>query len=248
MCGRYTSTTSAQDLAAYFDAVDLAEGVLDHAIGPRWNVAPTDEVWAVAAPAGPRQLGRARWGLVPPWADSPKVGGRMINARAETLADRPAWRRPFATGRRCLIAADGFYEWRAGRAFYAHRPDGAVLAFAGLWETWRGRRVSDEGWGPPERDVLSCAIVTTTAGADMAPVHDRMPAVLTPDAWDDWLDPANGDLAGLTALLGPLPPGALELTPVGPRVGNVANDGPDLIEPVPAEAPAVRPLELFPEG
>ncbi|MDQ3147032.1 MAG: SOS response-associated peptidase, partial [Actinomycetota bacterium] len=186
----------------------------------------------------------ARWGLVPPWAESPKVGGRMINARAEGLADKSAWRRPFATGRRCLVAADGFYEWRSGQAYYAHRPDGGVLAFAGLWETWRPRRGS--GAAEPEGELVSCAIVTTVAGEDMAPVHDRMPAVLAPGAWDGWLDPANDDLAGLAALLGPLPPGALELTPVGPRVGNVANDGPDLIEPVPEEAPPAPQMELFP--
>ena len=210
MCGRYTSTTSAQDLAAYFGAVDLDEDLLDDAVGPRWNVAPTDEVWAVAAPSGPRRLGRARWGLVPPWADSPKVGARMINARAESLADRPAWRRPFATGRRCLVAADGFYEWRAGGHFYGLiRPDGG--------RTRLRRAVGDLAAAPGERrglgsavpggEVVSCAIVTTAAGADMAPVHDRMPAVLAPDAWDDWLDPANDDLAGLATLLGPLPRG-----------------------------------------
>ncbi|CAN5522230.1 SOS response-associated peptidase [soil metagenome] len=228
MCGRYTATTSAADLAAAFDAELAAEER-----PARYNVAPTDEVYAVAEHDGRRRLGSLRWGLVPPWADSPKVGGRMINARAETLLAKAVFRTPLAR-RRCLLPADGFYEWTRspgssnGKQAWHIRPrDGGVLAFAGLWESWRPRR----GAAPEDR-IVSATIVTTEANETMAPVHDRMPVCLPPSAWEAWLDPAVDDLHALMALLVPAPGTLLELRPVGPRVGNVANDGPGLLAPI----------------
>jgi putative SOS response-associated peptidase YedK len=223
VCGRFISITTGADLADAF-AADLVAA--DHV--PRYNVAPTDEVWAVAESDGRRKVGRVRWGLVPPWADSPRVGARMINARAETLLDKDVFRRPLER-RRCLVPADGFYEWTArpggGKQAWHLRPrGGGVLAFAGLWETWRAR-------GGDER-VVSATIVTTGANATVAPVHDRMPACLPAEAWGEWLDPANDDLLELTSLLVAAPEDLLELRPVGPLVGNVNNDGPELLAEV----------------
>ncbi len=241
MCGRYTSVTSVAELAAYFGADDVVADDL----GPRYNVAPTDEVYAVVLAGGGRRLGTLRWGLVPPWAEDPKVGARMINARAESLADKPAFRPAFGH-RRCLLPADGFYEWQhldgatasgggrggggASRPWYVRRPDGEPLALAGVWERWRPRG-SD---GPP---LVTAAVVTTSANERLAPLHDRMPVVLAPGAWDDWLDPANDDLDALSSLLVPAPDHLLEALAVSSLVNRVANDGPALVEPVP-EPPA----------
>jgi len=220
MCGRFLSTTSAADLAAAFGA-ELATEERP----PRYNVAPTDEVYAVAEHGDRRRLGVVRWGLVPPWAESPRVGARMINARAETLLDKEVFRGPLAR-RRCVLPADGFYEWTRGdgakQAWHLRPRDGGILAFAGLWESWR--RHSEDG----DR-VVSATIVTTAANEAVAPVHDRMPVCLPREAWDEWLDPANDDVLGLTALLVPAPEALLELRPIGPAVGNVANDGPELL-------------------
>ena len=230
MCGRYTSTSSPADLAAYFD---VDEVVADD-LGDRYNVAPTDEVYAVAqSSSGPTRLGTFRWGLVPFWAKDPSVGSRMINARAETLIEKPAFRRPLERFR-CIIPADGFYEWEAieGRKkkqpWYIHRTDGDVLSFAGLWSSWRPTKGSDEG------RLVSCTIITTEANDAVRPVHDRMPVVLPPDAWADWLDPANDDVDALHSLLVPAPPELFELVRVNDAVSNVRNDGPHLHDPVEA--------------
>lgn len=230
MCGRYTSTTSPDDLAAYFD---VDEVVADD-LGGRYNVAPTDEVYAVArSSAGPTRLGTFRWGLVPFWAKDASVGSRMINARAESVLEKPAFRRPLERYR-CIIPADGFYEWQAveGRKkkqpWHIRRSDGDVLSFAGLWSSWRPNRGSDEG------RIVSCTIITTEANDAVRPVHDRMPVVLPPDAWAAWLDPANQDVDALHALLVPAPPELFELTPVIDAVSNVRNDGPHLLDPVDA--------------
>jgi putative SOS response-associated peptidase YedK len=223
VCGRFISITTGADLADAF-----AADVVAAEQPPRYNVAPTDEVWAVAESDGRRRVGRVRWGLVPPWAESPRVGARMINARAETLLDKDVFRRPLER-RRCLVPADGFYEWTSkpggGKQAWHLRPrHGGVLAFAGLWESWRPR-------GDGER-VVSATIVTTQANATVAPVHDRMPVCLPAGAWDEWLDPANDDLLELTSLLVAAPEDLLELRPVGPLVGNVNNDGPELLAEV----------------
>jgi putative SOS response-associated peptidase YedK len=230
MCGRFTSTVPPTDLAAYFD---VDEVVVDD-LGARWNVAPTDEVYAVAesASSGRRRLGTFRWGLVPFFARDASGSARMINARAETLLTKPAFRRPFERSR-CLVPADGFYEWEPveGRAkkqpWYFRRKDGDVLAFAGLWSVWRPQRGSDEG------RLVSCSIITGEPNDLVRPIHDRMPVMLPPSAWSEWLDPANGDVAALQRLLVPAPAELFEATAVIDAVSNVRNDGPHLLEPAP---------------
>ena len=228
MCGRFVSSSSAADLADWF-ATDPPPEV---DLGERWNVAPTDDVWAVRAEGGERRLEAFHWGLVPWWAEDPKVGSRMINARAETVATKGAFKAAFAA-RRVLVPADGFYEWGPARAsggrkqaWYVHSPDGEPYAFAGLWESWRDRRTGDGD------RLRSTAIITTQANDPMAEVHERMPVILPRAAWDEWLDPDHDDTEALTRLLVPAPAAVTSLRPVGPEVGNVRNDGPGLVERV----------------
>lgn len=223
MCGRYASTRSAADLSALFEAVDTADEA--GGLAPRYNLAPTDPAPLVhRSRAGGRVLAVGRWGFLPHWARDPKAGARMINARAETVASAAAYAEAFAT-RRALVPADGWYEWRrlpgGGKQPYFLTPaDGAVLALAGLWSRWG-----------PER-LLTFCVVTTAASGALTTVHDRMPLLLPPSRWEPWL---AGDPA-----LDPPPPhvlAALELRPVGPAVGNVRNDGPELVRPVGAAEP-----------
>jgi putative SOS response-associated peptidase YedK len=229
VCGRYTSTVPPADLARYFD---VDEVVADD-LGPRWNVAPTDEVYAVAesASSGGRRLGTFRWGLVPFFAKDSRAGARMINARAETLLEKPTFRRPFERYR-CIVPADGFYEWevvegqRKKQPWYFRRKDGDVLAFAGLWSVWRPNRDSDDG------RLVSCSIITGEPNELVGRIHDRMPVALAPSAWDEWLDPSNSDVASLQSLLVPAPAELFEATPVVDAVSNVRNDGPHLLESV----------------
>jgi putative SOS response-associated peptidase YedK len=207
----------------------------------RYNVAPTQPVYAVAESRGERPrrlLGTFRWGLVPSWAKDPSIGNKMINARAESVATKNAYKRALAT-RRCIIPADAFYEWQKvsgetakGKAtirkvpYVIQRRDGEPLAFAGLWEVWHSPADPD---GEPLR---SCVIITTQANELLAPIHDRMPVVLPPEAWASWLDPTNTDIEQVQRLLVPAPAGDLEAWPVSNRVSNAANEGPDLIEPL----------------
>lgn len=227
MCGRYVSSSTPDEIGAYFDA-ELTE---ETAIEPSWNVAPTDDVHVVLVEDGVRRVAAHHWGLVPRWAKDPSVGSRMINARAETLATKGAFKHAFAR-RRCLVPADGFYEWdkvsgqRSKQPYFIHRPEGELLAFAGLWEDWRG----PEGDGP--QHLRSASIVTTTPNDLMARIHDRMPVVLPDSAWDAWLDPDGRDVDALARLLVPAPDGVLVMHPVGREVGNVRNDGPQLIHEV----------------
>jgi putative SOS response-associated peptidase YedK len=224
MCGRYTSTTPPSLLAERF-AVD--EVRLDEDLAPRWNVAPTLAVLAVAESpsSGQRRLGTFRWGLVPSWAKDPSAGSKMINARAETVAEKPAYRKALVK-RRCIIPADAFYEWHDKRPHAIARRDGEPLAFAGLWEVWRNPN-------DPDRSPLrSCVIITTQANDALAPLHDRMPVVLPPEAWDAWLDPKNGDVEQLQAMLVPAPSEDFVSWPVRPLVNKPVNEGPELIEPL----------------
>jgi putative SOS response-associated peptidase YedK len=220
MCGRYATTRSDPDLAALFDAVTITHGP-----GPSWNVAPTDPVPVVrhSQRHAARVVDTARWGLVPPWATDPRDGARMINARAETVATSPAFAPAFAR-RRCLIPADGWYEWvRAGarrQAFYMTPADGAPLAFAGLWSSW----------GPD--GMLTCSIVTTAALGGLARVHDRMPLVLPPPRWASWLA-GGGEPYEQLAPMSPDALEAIEIRAVGPDVGNVRNNGPELVTAAP---------------
>lgn len=233
MCGRFVSTSPPDELAAYFGAEAVTEAVLE----PNYNVAPTQDVLAIVEEGGERYLDSFFWGLVPSWARDVKIGSRMINARAETLAEKSAFKKPFAT-RRCLVPADGFYEWRkldsskkpAKQPMFIHRRDGEPLAFAGIWSLWRG----------PDKDqepLRSLTIVTTSPNELLATIHDRMPVILPEDRWASWLDRDNDDLDALTAMLVPLPDGLLTATPVSTKVNSVRNNGPELLEPVPEEQP-----------
>ena len=250
MCGRYTSTTPAEVLASAF-AVDE---VTVEALEPRWNVAPTLDVPVVATrSSGARVLGTMRWGLVPSWAKDASGGARMINARAEGLATKPAFRSALAR-RRCLVPADAFYEWQAlepgpdgkkrGKLPWAiRRRDHAPMAFAGLWEVWRDP-------ASPDTDPLrTCTIVTTSANGVLAPIHARMPVVLGPDGWQRWLDPAV-PVDEASQLLVPAPDEWFEAFPVSTLVNKVAVDGPELLEPLPAppsgELPPAPPEGALP--
>ncbi len=274
MCGRYASFRDAQDLADEF-AVAPPDIAGDAAGLPAsWNVAPTDAVRIVverpprsSGAAGEdaeddaprRSLRLARWGLVPGWAKDPSIGARMINARVETLATKPAFRKAFAA-RRCLVPAEGYYEWQAppddappvtgptGRRrkppkqpFWIHPADDGPLAFAGLYEFWRDPDRDDDD---PLRWLVTMTIVTGGAPTDdpaLAEIHDRQPVILDRARWDAWLDPHLTDPDRVMDLLRrPTPP--LVATPVSTQVNAVGNDGPQLIEPVELEVPMTLDL------
>ncbi|MEU1603593.1 SOS response-associated peptidase [Micromonospora matsumotoense] len=221
MCGRYATTRSAGDLSAVFESYDDTDGRL----GPDHNVAPTDPVPVVRVdPEQGRVLSVGRWGLVPHSAKSAGGAARMINARAETVATSRAYAVPFAR-RRCLVPADGWYEWvrRAGggkQPYFMTPRDGSVLALAGIWSRWE--------------TSLTFSVLTTAAVGELAEVHDRMPLLLPADRWADWLAPAD-DPAALLAAPSPQWLAGLEIRPVGPAVGNVRNNGPDLVARVPVD-------------
>jgi len=226
MCGRYATTRNEADLSLLFDATSVTE-----ALGPSWNVAPTDPVPLVRMSQrhGGRVVDSARWGLVPPWADDPRAGARMINARSETVATSRAFASSFRR-RRCLIPADGWFEWvRDGRrkqAYYMTPRDSSVLAFAGIWTMWR-------------EQLLTCSVLTTAALGGLAEVHDRMPLILPRERWSEWLatggedapgpDGPGPDVPGLLAPMSPAELEAIEVRPVGPEVGNVRNNAPGLL-------------------
>lgn len=221
MCGRFTLASSAERLHRSFGLAAVPDS-----IEPRYNIAPGQSVLVIPNCAE-RLLLPARWGLVPHWADDPAIGHRMINARAETVATRPAFRDALVR-RRCLIPADGFYEWKGevkGRRapFYIRRRDREPFAFAGLWELWRPAQ------GEP---VASCTIVTTAANAAVAPTHDRMPVILPLEDYAEWLAPEPMAAAGARRLLGPCPPRWLEVYPVSTLVNSPARDEPACIEPL----------------
>jgi putative SOS response-associated peptidase YedK len=224
MCGRFTLRTPAGDLARHFDcAFDP--------LSARFNIAPTQIVTAVRREdaESPRRLDRLRWGLVPSWAKDPSIGNRMINARAETVAEKPAFRVALRR-RRCLIPADGYYEWlkqgTAKQPFCFHLRDNGPFAFAGLWEIWRG--------GTEDEPVRSCTIITTEASQLARPIHDRMPAILEPADYAAWLDPTLQDPASLKPLLHPFESPQLVVHPVSTFVNRPQNDDPRCVEPVQA--------------
>lgn len=222
MCGRFVSATPPDQLAQYFAASIEAEKLLE----PSFNVAPTNDIYVVVSDGTTRRLDAFHWGLVPGWAKDPSVGNRMINARAESLPDKAVYRHAIRK-RRCLIPATGFYEWKkvpgqkAKQPFYFEREDGEPLAFAGLWEEWH------KG---DEPGLRSCTIVTCAANETVADIHDRMPVVLPPSAWEEWLDPAVDDIEHLGKLLVPAPPTLLVVRQVSTDVNNVRNQGPELVE------------------
>jgi putative SOS response-associated peptidase YedK len=219
MCGRYTLKTPVEKLAEEFgfDASSVE-------LPPNYNVAPTQEVAAVLAENGHRRLELLRWGLIPSWADDPGIGSRMINARSETAPEKPSFRRAFRE-RRCLIPADGFYEWKrtngGKQPFYIHMKEERPFAFAGLWESWK-----DDG-GP---EVRSCTILTTKPNALAREIHDRMPVILPAGSYDAWLDP-EAEKEELVALLAPYPEDEMEAYPVSRFVNSPQNNDPRCVEP-----------------
>lgn len=231
MCGRLLQITPPEALAHAYGAPSfLVKVPLE--TRPRYNVAPSQPILAIRlTPDNERELVPLTWGLIPRWSKEPKTPYSTINARAETVADKPAFRDAFRH-RRCLIPADGFYEWRPDptgnstgkQPFRILAKDGQPLTFAGLWERWEG-----EGHEPIE----SCSIIVTAANAFMAQIHDRMPAILPPEAWSAWLNPRT-DAKTLTDLLGAWPEGLLKAYPVNPAVNSPKNDSAALLEPVAA--------------
>ena len=248
MCGRYASARKRVELLEEFR---IERDRVTEPLDPDFNVAPTKPVYAVMTRAprtaepgadGPaRELRVVRWGLVPSWAKDPSMGGRLINARAETVDSKPAFRKAFAR-RRCLLPADGYYEWQPGQLdgrtvkqpYYISRADGGPLAMAGIYELWRDRGVPDDheqAW------LWTAAIITTNAPDELGQIHDRMPMIIGADSWADWLDPASDDPADLRALLAPAVSGGLVWRPVSTEVNSVRHNGAQLIEPIaPGEA------------
>lgn len=222
MCGRFTLATPEQDLAVQFNLPEVPD------LQPRYNIAPTQPVAAVRLPTadGDRELVMLHWGLIPFWAKDPGIGSRMINARAETVAEKPAFRAAFRR-RRCLVPADGFYEWQkqngSKQPFYIRLQDGRPFAFAGLWERWQ-----DEEGGVIE----SCTLLTTRPNELIRPLHNRMPVILHPHNYAVWLDPEVEDLDVLRRLLDPYPPSEMEAYAVSRYVNAPRNEGPDCIAPL----------------
>lgn len=214
MCGRYASARSVDDIAAAFG---IQDDDVDVPPAADWNIAPTKQVAIIVERERRRVLTSARWGLVPSWAADPTIGGRLINARLETIAEKPAFRDALAT-RRCLLPADGWYEWAtrpdgSRQPYYLAPADSGPLAFAGLWEVW---------YDAERRPLITTTIVTGPAPDDLRFVHDRSPVVLDPERWSDWLDPTS------TPVLEPTRPGLVLPRTVSAAVGDVGNNGPEL--------------------
>ncbi|MFN0042260.1 MAG: SOS response-associated peptidase [Alphaproteobacteria bacterium] len=220
MCGRYSITTPEEALRRLFGFEGPARN-----LGPRYNIAPRQDVPVIRAEGGARRLSLLRWGLVPAWAKDPLIGDKLINARAETIAEKPSFKSAFRA-RRCLVPADGFYEWRRdakpAQPFRIEMRDRSPFALAGLWERWRS------GAG----EVLETfALVTTEANATLEPIHHRMPVILAADNYALWLD-AGADAARLRALLKPFLAAPLHAYPIDNKVNSAAHDSPEILMPV----------------
>jgi putative SOS response-associated peptidase YedK len=263
MCGRYASSRRPEDLVEEFE---IERSEVRETLAADYNVAPTKEVYAVLSrppskdkqrPAQ-RQLRVLTWGLVPSWATDPAIGNRLINARVETAAEKPAFRKAFAA-RRCLLPADGYYEWYlpgepeaddepgapAGarkrsrtrkQPFFVRPADGSVLAMAGMYEIWRDPTRADDD---PGRFRWTCTVLTTSAEDELGHIHDRMPLHVDPEQYGDWLDPTVSDPDLVRGLLVPAAAGRLRAFPVSTLVNDVKNNGPELVEPL-ASGPPVR--------
>ena len=225
MCGRFTLTVDPAQLVEQFELA----GPPPADLAPRYNIAPTQPVAVVANHEGARHLELFKWGLIPSWAKDAEIGNRLINARAETLAEKPAFRSALKR-RRCLVLADGFYEWQkqAGgkQPMYIQLKDGQPFAFAGLWETWRP--------GKDEPVVASCTIITTSPNDLMAGIHDRMPVILKREDYTAWLTPGELPTVEALALLHPYAAGAMQARPVSKAVNSPAHDSPELVLPLAA--------------
>ena len=218
MCGRYTLKTPLNVLTERFDIEEAPSSIT-----PSYNIAPTQHVATVLSENGKRKLEMLRWGLIPSWAKDPEIGNKMINARAETVAEKPSYRKAFKKSR-CLILADGFYEWQktdsGKQPFHIRMQGGSPFAFAGLWESW------DKGDG-----LRSCTIITTDANDLVGEVHNRMPVILHPEDYEMWLDPDFEEREPLTTLLKPFPAEAMETYVVSRRVNKPSNNEPGVVEP-----------------
>ncbi len=240
MCGRYTVTSTPEAIRALFGYSEQPN------FPPRYNVAPTQPIAIVRLIDGKRQFALMRWGLLPSWAKDPRNFTLLINARGESVIEKPAFRASMKR-RRCLIPADGFYEWKETGArkqpHHVRAKSHGPLAFAGLWESWTG---------PNGEELETAAIVTTRANETLKSLHERMPVIVPPDAFDLWLDCANVDAETASALIAPAPEGLLEAYEVSTAVNRTANDNPKLVErfiasdevePVPVPAKSLRPAK-----
>ena len=231
MCGRYAVTSAPEEIRALFRYEERPN------FPPRYNIAPTQPIAIVRLVDGKRQFALVRWGLLPSWVKDPNTFSLLVNARGESVCDKPAFRAAMKR-RRCLIPADGFYEWKLTggnrkQPFFVRAKSGAPLAFAGLWETWTG---------PNGEELETAVIVTTNANHTLAAIYDRMPAIVPPEAFDLWLDSAHVDAKTAEALIQPAPDDLLEVCPVSTAVNRTANDNAALLEPVVAGAePAPGP-------
>lgn len=219
MCGRFSLAQSAETIAQIFQLPEIPNLI------PRYNIAPTQQIGTILQKTQ-RQFQWMRWGLIPSWAKDPGIGNKLINARDETLTEKPSFRKAFKH-RRCLIIADGFYEWQKvdnrKQPYYLQMQDGKPFAFAGLWDTWQ----------PPEgEEIVSCTIITTNANSLAEPIHDRMPVILAPDSYERWLDPTSTDPQTLQELLKPYDSKAMKATPVSSAVNNPGNEKPECIAPI----------------
>jgi putative SOS response-associated peptidase YedK len=225
MCGRFSLRARlAEMLEEYFDVLDAP------LLEPRYNIAPSQPVPVIRlmpnCPKSQHELALLRWGLIPSWAKDPAIGNRMINARAETLAEKPAFRAALRR-RRCLIPADGFYEWqgtgKSKQPFFIHFRDDRPFAFAGLWESWEG---------PDNSAIESCTIITTEANELVRPIHDRMPVILPPEAHIHWLDSSIDKFEDIAALLVPFSSGEMDAYPVTTLVNKPTHDEPGCVSPI----------------
>jgi len=223
MCGRFALAATKQAISEYF-------GVLVHDdLPPRYNIAPTQQI-VVVAHDGKKLVQWMHWGLIPSWAKDPEIAARTINARAETAAEQPAFREAFRH-RRCLIPAEGFYEWKpqarqAKQPYFIHLTESPLMGLAGLWDRWQS---------PTGEIIESCTVLTTTANDVLRPLHDRMPVILPPEHFDEWLNPST-PLPLIQSLLRPYPAQAMRAYPVGVQVSKPAHEGPDCIAPVRSES------------
>ena len=236
MCGRYAVITNPEALRALFRYFEQPN------FPPRYNVAPTQPVPIVRVVEGKREFALVRWGLIPPWVKDPRVFSLLINARGESVNEKPAFKNAMKR-RRCLFPADGFYEWKAGpkpsgggrpvkQPYFIHRLDGEPLAFAGLWETWKVPEDADPELGGDDGWLRSCAIVTGPPNEIMVPIHNRMPVVLPESAWEQWLDPDNHDVEALTQLLVPAPAEWFEAYAVSTSVNNARTNNAELVRAI----------------
>lgn len=220
MCGRFTLRTANRELAQLFDFISVED------VSPRYNIAPTQDIGAIRQnERGQREFSRLHWGLIPPWAPDEKIGNRMINARAETIAEKTSFKNPLKK-RRCLVLADGFYEWetvgKMKQPYFIHMRDNRPFAFAAIWERWSKQGLTIE----------SCCLITTEPNELMATFHDRMPVILSPEDYDQWLDPEFNDTEQIQQLLTSYPAEEMEAYEVSKVVNSASNELPECVEPL----------------